>query len=648
MPLVKEAVELLCAGISVFPADGETKHPYNNMAWRPYIETLPDESEVARWFSNGACIAAICGPVSGNLEIIDFDEEGYADKWKKILQSWNCQALLEKLVIEKSKRKGRFHIAYRHQGQPDGNQKLARRSIKETLIETRGIGGYCLIAPSPGYTLIQGSWLELPTLSADERDTLLAAARQLDEVPIERPKHNQGRVGDEYNERASIDEILIPLGWQRDKSGWSNEEYWVRPGKDPRKGHSATWNYKGLGYFICFSSSAGLETNRGYDKFGLYAALHHNGDFQAAAKAAAKSGYGSDRSGFAAKKNVQVARSVGPRNWVTMDEVEASEVPWLVYPYLPLGIGYVLLYGDSGQGKSTSLLAIIADLSNGVHPFTKETIEPIKSIILSAEDSASYVVKPRLQKFGANMRNIMVPEEFLEDGTPNPLILDEDGAQELMERTNDFGARIIGIDPLTAYFDGDNINDRLQARTWTRRITDIAITCNCCPIIVHHVNKGTAAQGRYRAAGSQDFFDASRSALMAVQSSTSPDDYALSHEKHNLSPRGDSLGYTFSKERGFEWTGASDLTSEVAMIQMEEHVEPGKLKGCKEWILEQLEGNPMLSDDLQSGAKKQGFSLRTYRSARAELGQQLRSWKEKTENGKWWTEIRHIEDVYRG
>lgn len=333
------------------------------------------------------------------------------------------------------------------------------------------------------------------------------------------------------------------------------------------------------------------------------------------------------------------------RKWQTMDAVTAKTIDWLWHPYFPLGIGYVLLFGDSDIGKSTSLLAMVAGLSIGVVPGgdkdNPKRCEPVRSIILSAEDSAAYVVKPRLEAFGADMKMVMVPEEHDALGMPKPFRLDEEGVEELRGKIADFGAKFIIIDPLASYFTGSKMADRLEARAWTKRITSIAISEHCCPVIVHHVNKAVGADARHRASDSQDFFDASRSALFAVHSKSAPDDYALVHEKHNLTMKGDSIGYTFSKERGFLWTGASDLTSEAASAEPEEHIEPGKKDACKKWIVEQLESSgAMLSDEMQTGAKKEGWSLRTYRSARSEMRDQIKAYKEQGKDGKWWTQLR--------
>ncbi len=66
----------LQAGLAVLPADKVRKCPVLP-GWKRYQEELPTESEVHAWFSNhhnALCI--VCGKVSGNLEIIDFDNQG--------------------------------------------------------------------------------------------------------------------------------------------------------------------------------------------------------------------------------------------------------------------------------------------------------------------------------------------------------------------------------------------------------------------------------------------------------------------------------------------------------------------------------------------------------------------------------------------
>src|SRR5262249_2960049 len=129
----------------------------------------------------------------------------------------------------------------------------------QTLIETRGEGGFCIIAPSWGsvhesgqpYTLVNGSFATITTITPEERQDLFTLARSFNEVvgtTREESSRTRGRApgggrpGDLFNARATWEEILSPHGWTKvfERNG---EAYWRRPSKD--RGISATTNYQG-------------------------------------------------------------------------------------------------------------------------------------------------------------------------------------------------------------------------------------------------------------------------------------------------------------------------------------------------------------------------------------------------------------------
>jgi hypothetical protein len=62
----------LSRGVSVTPVQQRSK--IAAIAWKPYQTRLPSLPEVDRWFSvPGTNLAVICGEVSGNLMVLDFD-----------------------------------------------------------------------------------------------------------------------------------------------------------------------------------------------------------------------------------------------------------------------------------------------------------------------------------------------------------------------------------------------------------------------------------------------------------------------------------------------------------------------------------------------------------------------------------------------
>ena len=291
----EKAKAYLMAGLSVLPANKAQKRPCLPQ-WNEFQTRLPTEEEVRRWFAEpreAQCL--VCGKVSGNLEVIDFDNHGELySKWKDAIPV----DLLARLVIEQTQ-SGGYHVAYRCQDEVCGNIRLAqgeRDGKKTTLVETRGEGGLILCAPGDGYTLVQGDYAHLPVLTKEERETLLNAAWKMNEKPepgMPKPtgcpaEHFENRPGDDFNARGDVRAVLQKHGWTSLGIQPDGNEYWRRPGKT--EGNSATLKD---GVFYVFSSNADpFESNRPYNAFTAYTLLEHNGDFGEAATELLKQGYG--------------------------------------------------------------------------------------------------------------------------------------------------------------------------------------------------------------------------------------------------------------------------------------------------------------------------------------------------------------------
>ena len=318
--LIETAMRYLHAGLCVLPAVRSEKRPAVPR-WKQFQNVLPPAEQLAAWFQRADALCLVCGAVSGNLEMLDFDLGGEAfDAWRSKIDA----NLLSRLVVERSP-SGGYHVVYRCQEAVCGNLKLAqkieyfdgpeeviiggktykprqdaqgRRHVVLTTIETRGEGGLFLCSPTPGYELVQGDLAELPTLTADERETLLEAAWSLNEYWPQPTGASggladaDGRPGDDFNRRGDVRALLRRHGWTLVKpAGSDGNEHWRRPGKP--SGVSATLKE---GVFYCFSSNAApLEPNRAYSPFSLYAILEHGGDYTAAAADLRAQGFGDER-----------------------------------------------------------------------------------------------------------------------------------------------------------------------------------------------------------------------------------------------------------------------------------------------------------------------------------------------------------------
>ena len=267
----------LAAGLSVLPADLKRKFPALKQ-WKEYQERLPYENEVGAWFANNHdALCIVTGRVSGNLELIDFDHGGELfGAWMSNVSNL-APGLTDRLLIETSQ-SGGWHVVYRCESEVGKNMKLAqgeRNGNVITLIETRGNGGIFLCSPSTGYELMQGDFSNIPMLNQDERESLLQAARELNEAVKEEKKPDEItkddgtfelRPGDDYNNRCDLKELLLKHGWTYIYSSKGND-YYRRPGKDSG---SCSASLKDNVFYVFSSNAQPFEPEQGYSPFSTW------------------------------------------------------------------------------------------------------------------------------------------------------------------------------------------------------------------------------------------------------------------------------------------------------------------------------------------------------------------------------------------
>lgn len=85
-------------------------------------------------------------------------------------------------------------------------------------------------------------------------------------------------------------------------------------------------------------------------------------------------------------------------------QVQSENVNWYWQGFIPCSM-VSILQGDPENGKSLSLLDLIARRSRGdTLPNDDRRLDPMGAIFISAEDSASHTIQPRLQAAGADLR----------------------------------------------------------------------------------------------------------------------------------------------------------------------------------------------------------------------------------------------------
>lgn len=322
------------AGLSVIAVktDGTKMPDAERMpghGWNIFRERHATDDELVAMFSGRVGIGIVGGKASGNLEIIDVDEPGLFERLAELVEA-ESSGLIDRLPRVQTPSRC-VHLYYRA-NEIAGNKKLAMRPTvdeqgrpkRETLIETRGEGGYVVAPGSPidchvarlPYTHVGGPPLtSIPMLTAEERGLLIDSARLLNECVTEEPQEREPRErqprsddglspGDDFNQRATWEEILEPHGWRR-MGVRAGRQHWMRPGKAAGSNSATTGTISASGNdLLCvFSSNAyplegatGDSLSTSYTKFAAFAILNHKGNYSEAARALSKRGYGERQS----------------------------------------------------------------------------------------------------------------------------------------------------------------------------------------------------------------------------------------------------------------------------------------------------------------------------------------------------------------
>ncbi len=416
------------AGLSVLPLN-QDKSPALP-TWKEYQSTIASTDRIHRWYSSAPMgIGIVCGSVSKNIECLDIDEKYNVDPVSLLdqlnpLLDVQASGLLSRLVHEISQNGG-HHFVYRCKS-IEGNLKLALRptnqiekeaSIREkqqalrdegksdqeieeknikpqesmTLIETRGEGGYFACYPTPGYTLISGSFTDIPEITEEERRILFECAKSLNRFTEEQKKVNGYpkkrtasivRPGDDFNDRGDIRPVLKENGWKLVYTTKQNVQHWRRPGK--KDGVSATFGREPNMFYVFSSNCSPLEPNTWYTKFALLALLSFNGNFADAAKDLAEQGYGATvvaeaetflNKFYDFRFNTVTGRAVyrekGSACFRTLDEYDLNSIHRKLHlSHIPIGIDH---FARLMKSEFTTPFDPFKEYFDGLEPWDQKT-----------------------------------------------------------------------------------------------------------------------------------------------------------------------------------------------------------------------------------------------------------------------------------
>ena len=319
----------------------------------------------------------------------------------------------------------------------------------------------------------------------------------------------------------------------------------------------------------------------------------------------------------------QIKNSLAPSDGEIRFSITAEDgFRWLWYPFIAVG-KITLLQGDPGDGKSTMMMNLIAELSKGGKlPDGKAVGLSQRVIYQCSEDGVSDTIKPRLEKCGADCGNVA----FINEETYSGLTLDD---ERIRQAIIEFRPKLVVIDPIQAYLGSDSdLQIAGRARKLMQRLGMWASVYDCAIVLIGHLNKKEGTKGLYRSLGSIDVVAAARSVLQVERDPKNTDVRIVRQIKNSLAPSDGEIKFSITAEQGFQW-----LECEIAQDPAAEPETPvfeSKSEKAAYLIKKLLSEDDMRSREIYMRLSDEGISRRTAENTKKELGirsyRKMRQW----------------------
>lgn len=320
-------------------------------------------------------------------------------------------------------------------------------------------------------------------------------------------------------------------------------------------------------------------------------------------------------------------KNVSPgRGFTRLSEVPEQRVRWWWAHRLPWGT-VSLLAGDGGMGKSTLAQELGARMTRGESPPGSSASQPRGVVLLTAEESLSMVIRPRMEAMGADLDRVVLIDHDDEEWADVSLPGDLDRVEEECHRAD---AGLLIIDSGPAFLDqGLSGNAEADIRTLLRPLARLAERRDLIVLVLVHLNKKTGTTASTRVMGGAAWRNAARTVLFMTTpeeaNHRTTDERLVIVEKSNLGiyPRAQAVRivpFDDDPDRaGIAWDGEHDADIEDLLSSAHRRPAP-KTEDAKDFLRAALLMGPRLAKEVEAEADAEGIAAKTLRTARKQLG----------------------------
>lgn len=320
----------------------------------------------------------------------------------------------------------------------------------------------------------------------------------------------------------------------------------------------------------------------------------------------------------------------------TSDDAEPSQIVRLInvavqpnrflwWPYLPEGEA-VILAGPGGVGKGLTAGDWAARVTRGKRwPLSKERASTGEVLWVEEEDSVGKTLRPRLEAMGADVSKIIIMDaaKFKERVTRKFII--------------EHQVRLIILSPLLSCLELESSINEIVVREELVKLAELFRDLPVTLLGLMHPNKKHDQSAIDRVSGTTAFTTFPRCTLIINREkpeedadeeavAASEDRFRITHQKHNLSKRGDDLIGTRvntreEDERGqwlaVEWSKAEENIDTSTALDRKRGKKEADDKSAGAWLMNFLTANgATLKSAVMEEAAKRGYSEGAIEQAR--------------------------------
>lgn len=322
---------------------------------------------------------------------------------------------------------------------------------------------------------------------------------------------------------------------------------------------------------------------------------------------------------------------------VSMADVTVETFDWLWHGRIAFG-KLTTFDGDGGIGKSLATIDLVARavMGRSMPDGSRGLAEPTGAILICGEDGLADTVAPRLLAAGVSPEAIgrvqainLVPEPLASGEVSQHLLSLLDDLPRLEATIEMLGARVMIIDPITAYL-GDGI-DMYKDSQVRRVLTPLALMAErrgLAVVMTRHLNRSNGASAQHRGLGSVAFLNVARLGLLFAPNPDTEGEVLVSRYKGNITAPPPTLAYRIVQMGDNEnmpylrWLGERETSAETALVSHMSAVDGEERTATEEaveWLSAHLADGPHPAREVKAAARADGISDKTLRTARLRI-----------------------------